>query len=112
MNRVFHVSGHIVLALSAIAGLSALVMLLWNWLMPDMFGLAAIGFWQALGLLVLVRILFGGMGRHFLRMGMMHHHNPIQEKWMQMTSEERKEFMKKRHSHHCFDQDFFLDEQN
>ena len=37
---------------------------LWNWLMPALFGLPAISFWQALGLLLLSRILFGGfLGR-------------------------------------------------
>jgi hypothetical protein len=35
---------------------------LWNWLLPTLFGLPAITFWQALGLLVLARILFGGFG--------------------------------------------------
>jgi hypothetical protein len=35
------------------------IMLLWNWLMPVIFGLSAITFWQALGLLVLTKILFG-----------------------------------------------------
>jgi hypothetical protein len=34
------------------------VMLLWNALMPDLFGLQLIGFWQALGLTVLCSILF------------------------------------------------------
>jgi hypothetical protein len=38
------------------------VMLLWNWLAPTLFGLREITFWQALGLLVLCRILFGGFG--------------------------------------------------
>ena len=33
---------------------------LWNWLLPSLFGLPAITFWQALGLLVLARLLFGG----------------------------------------------------
>ena len=33
---------------------------LWNWLMPAMFGLQTVTFWQALGLLVLSKILFGG----------------------------------------------------
>ena len=41
-----------------------LVMLLWNWLMPPVFGWHQITFWQALGLLVLCRVLFGGFGRH------------------------------------------------
>lgn len=39
-----------------------IVRLLWNWLAPVLFGLPAITFWQALGLLVLCRILFGGFG--------------------------------------------------
>ena len=38
------------------------VHLLWNWLMPPLFGWPAITFWQALGLLALCRILFGGFG--------------------------------------------------
>jgi len=41
-----------------------IVKLLWNWLVPALFGLPHVTFWQALGLLVLCRILFGGMGRH------------------------------------------------
>ena len=40
------------------------VKLLWNWLLPALVGFPAITFWQALGLLVLCRILFGGFGRH------------------------------------------------
>ena len=36
---------------------------LWNWLMPGIFGLRALTFWEALGLLALSRILFGGFGR-------------------------------------------------
>ena len=39
-----------------------LVMQLWNWLMPAIFGLRELTFWQAVGLLALSRILFGGMG--------------------------------------------------
>ena len=39
-----------------------LVMQLWNWLMPAIFGLPSLTFWQAVGLLALSRILFGGMG--------------------------------------------------
>src|SRR6266576_1407142 len=40
------------------------VRLLWNWLMPPLFGWRQITFWQALGLLVLCRILFGGHGHY------------------------------------------------
>jgi hypothetical protein len=39
------------------------VQLLWNWLLPDLLGVRAVTFWEALGLLALCRILFGGFGR-------------------------------------------------
>jgi hypothetical protein len=39
-----------------------IVLLLWNWLLPPLFGVSQISFWQALGILVLCRILFGGFG--------------------------------------------------
>ena len=43
------------------------VKLLWNWLLPALFGVPAITFLQSLGLLVLCRIVFGGVGRHCRR---------------------------------------------
>jgi len=74
-----------------------LVMRLWNWLLPDLFGWPQIGFWQALGLLVLCRILFGGHG-------MGGHTSPsksrrkAKEKWDEMTPEERERFRQWSHS--------------
>src|SRR6266581_6109357 len=41
-----------------------IVLHLWNWLLPTLFGWRQITFWQALGILVLCRILFGGFGFH------------------------------------------------
>lgn len=38
-----------------------IVMLLWNWLIPEIFGLAVISYWQAWGLLILSSILFKGI---------------------------------------------------
>jgi hypothetical protein len=38
------------------------VKLLWNWLMPALFGLGTITFWQAFGIVLLAKILFGGHG--------------------------------------------------
>lgn len=35
------------------------LMILWNWLMPMLFGLTKITFWQAIGLNILAGILFG-----------------------------------------------------
>ncbi len=39
------------------------VMRLWNWLMPDLFGLVAISYWQAVGILLLAKLFFG-FGNH------------------------------------------------
>jgi hypothetical protein len=88
---------HLVVGLAIVAVFGVVVMLLWNALVPDIFGLAAIGFWQALGLLALARLLFGGIGWKMAGAGMCRHRNPIHEKWMKMTPEERKEFINKRH---------------
>lgn len=41
-----------------------IVLHLWNWLLPSLFGWREITFWQGLGLLALCRILFGGHGLH------------------------------------------------
>jgi hypothetical protein len=49
----------IVLAPAFVAALSLVVMLLWNALIPSLFAGPLIGFWQAAGLLVLCRLLFG-----------------------------------------------------
>ena len=50
----------------AIIGFAALfgfiTMWLWNALIPEIFGLAVITYWQAVGLLILFKILFGGFG--------------------------------------------------
>ncbi|MDR1201429.1 MAG: hypothetical protein LBL58_07365 [Tannerellaceae bacterium] len=80
--------------LFVIAGFGAIVMLLWNWLMPTLFGLIAINFWQATGLFVLARILIGNIGPGHRKMMKM---DPIREKWMKMTPEQREEFINKRH---------------
>jgi ABC-type multidrug transport system fused ATPase/permease subunit len=91
----FPILKKIVLAPVILAVFSAIVMFLWNILIPDIFGLTAISFWQALGLLLLSRILFGGfIGRGAHRRKKMH--NRMREKWMNMSSEERENFFEKR----------------
>ena len=75
-------------AFIAIGG--ALVMALWNWLLPVLFGWRQITFWQAVGLLALCRILFGRIGpRGFQRSGF---RRRMGERWQQMTPEEREKF--------------------
>jgi hypothetical protein len=56
---------------------------LWNWLVPTIFGWRPVTFWQALGLLALCRILFGGLGRHV---------GYRSRRWEHMTPEERERF--------------------
>ena len=66
-----------------------LVMHLWNWLLPPLFGWRMLGFWQALGLLALCRILFGGLGGHGPR------HNRgwrFRDRCRNMSPEEREKF--------------------
>lgn len=76
-----------------IAGLGQAVHYLWNWLMPSLFGLPSVTFWQSVGLLALSWLLFGGWrgwrgpghrGSHWRRRMM--------ERWEQMTPEEREKF--------------------
>jgi hypothetical protein len=44
----------------AVAGFGSAVWQLWNMLMPHLFGLPSLGFWQAVGLMALSWLLFGG----------------------------------------------------
>jgi len=67
-----------------------LVMSLWNWLTPPIFGWRMINFWQALGLLVLSRILFGGFRLRPHAGG--HWRGRMMERWARMTPEEREKF--------------------
>jgi hypothetical protein len=63
------------------------VMLLWNWLLPTLFGWRQVTFWQALGILALCRILFVGFGHHGShRSGL---RRRMAEHWERMTPEER-----------------------
>jgi hypothetical protein len=66
------------------------VMLLWNWLAPDLFGWRQVTFWQALGLLALCRILFGGLGG--MHGSTSRTRRRMAERWEQMTPEERERF--------------------
>jgi len=81
----------LVIAAVAITVFSLLVMVLWNWLMPTLFGWPVITFWQALGLLILIKILFG---RFPGRPGapQWHWRRRMMERWDRMTPEEREKF--------------------
>lgn len=47
--------------IAAIFGLTAIVMLLWNEILPPLIHVSPISYWHAMGLLALCKILFGGM---------------------------------------------------
>lgn len=74
----------------------AIVMWLWNWLMPALFGVPVIGYWQAVGLLVLSKLLLGGFRGFGRGRGHGGHFGPwrarMAERWAHMSEEERAEF--------------------
>ena len=95
------------LAPGAIAGMilfafigGEIVMRLWNWLLPEIFGVRQITFWQAFGMLALCRILVGGFGLHGgarsnagIRRRMADHvADRVGDRWDRMTPEERERF--------------------
>ncbi len=96
-----------------IAAASLVTMGLWNWIMPALFGLGAITYFKAAGILLLAKILFGwpGSGKfsshghnHFRRLafaGNINHqhsvgHNPwktkMQERWQSLSPEQKEKF--------------------
>jgi len=70
-----------------------IVMRLWNWLLPSLFGWRQLTFWQAVGILALCRILFGSHGfrghRSNVRRRMQER---MEERYASMTPEERERF--------------------
>ncbi|WP_231372791.1 alkaline shock response membrane anchor protein AmaP [Aureivirga sp. CE67] len=71
--------GKVILGIIAIACFAVLfgfvIMWLWNYLMPTIFELPKIDYWQAVGLFVLARILFGSGGK-----GHKHKHHKYRKK--------------------------------
>jgi Ca2+/H+ antiporter, TMEM165/GDT1 family len=87
---IFRITKFVFFALLIATVLSFVVMGLWNWLMPALFALHRISFWQALGLLLLAKILFGGFRGY--RGPRMPWRGRMMERWAQMTPEEREKF--------------------
>ena len=102
--RKFWILKVIMIGIVAVLFFGFAVMLLWNWLVPALFGGPLLTFWQALGLLILSKILFSGIGRrgHPGRHGP---HEPfwkkrLKDKWERMSPEQREKF-KARFKHRC-----------
>jgi chromate transport protein ChrA len=78
------------IAIVAVAVVGFLLMSLWNWLAPAVFGARTITFWQALGILILSKILFSGFGGRPGRGG--HWRDRMRNRWAAMTPDERERF--------------------
>lgn len=87
----------------AVAGLG--ITALWNGILPTACGFAAIGFWQGVGLFFLGQLLSGGfllglflLGGCFHAIG--HPRADWRGHWHNMTDEQRREFIQRRHREH------------
>jgi Ca2+/H+ antiporter, TMEM165/GDT1 family len=97
MRRMVRVLKFVVIAALIVTLLGFVVMRLWNWLTPALFGWHVITFWQALGILILAKILFGGFrprpGPH------MYWRHRMMQRWAQMTPEEREKLGQSMRAH-------------
>lgn len=59
VKKVVKVFFFIILGIGIAFLVGYIVMRLWNWLMPELFGLPIVGYWQAVGILLLAKIIFG-----------------------------------------------------
>ena len=89
-NRAIRAAKFAAIAILGLTVFGFVVMSLWNWLIPPIFGWRTLTFWQALGLFLLAKILFGGFagGPHRGR----HWRHRMMERWERMTPEEREKF--------------------
>jgi len=76
-----------------------IVMLLWNNLIPEIFGFKTISYFQSLGILLLSRILFGNFG--FGNKKPPFANSKMKEKMMNMTAEERQQFKQNWENRNC-----------
>ena len=90
ITRALKIVLGIFIAVVVIGAVGEGVQQLWNWLLPSLFGWRQITYWQAIGVLVLCRLLFGSWGG-----GGFHRSNyrrRMAERWERMTPEEREKF--------------------
>jgi hypothetical protein len=101
MKKTGFIAGAIVLGIGAFVLFTFVVMWLWNWLMPEVFSLGIVTFWQAAGLLVLSKILFSGTdhGHHWHSdRRKKYWRTRFEEKWKGIPEEKKDEFIQKMHS--------------
>ena len=98
-NWVARIIKFAIMGIIAIVVFGFVTMALWNWLMPALFGLRTITFWQALGLVILSKIFFGSFHSHGDRRTDWRHR--MQKRWEKMTPEEREKFRQGMQSGWC-----------
>jgi len=90
VHRIVMVPVFVAVFLLVLALIGFIAMSLWNWLLPALFGFKIITYWQAVGLIVLCRLLFGGFRGP--RGGGRRWRGRARDRWQQMTPEEREKF--------------------
>lgn len=90
--KPIRVLAFIAMGAMAILAFGGVVMLLWNAILPGLLKLPLIGYWQAVGLLILCKILFGGMRPGGGRKPFGGPPQFIKSKFMQMSDEEKQAF--------------------
>ena len=89
VKKVFFVLAAIIVFATVIG---TVVMLLWNAIIPNILNTRPIRFWEAVGLLCLVRLLTGGFKGSFMGKKIRGKKRAWKEKWINMSEEERVEF--------------------
>src|SRR5215216_2980074 len=102
MNKVLFFLKCAVIGVVAIAVIGGVTMYLWNWLVPELFSGPEVSFWQALGLLLLTKILFWSFGGKHRG----HQHSPywkhrFYEKFSNMPPNQREEFKRRMKEKWC-----------
>lgn len=90
MRKVWKILRIAIVAALALGAIGFVIMSLWNWLAPATFGGHLIGFWQAIGLFALARLLVGGFRGHGHHHGHWRHH--MAHHWGRMSAGERERF--------------------
>ncbi len=112
MNKPMKITMWVALGLLFILAFGWITMSLWNWLVPDLFHGPVINFYQALGLLLLSKIIFGFGGKGGGHRGGMHWKQKYYRKMHGMTPEEREIFKAKIREKWCYrDQTSATDQQ-
>lgn len=110
----------ILIFIAVFAASIAIVMLLWNALIPSIIGWTTINYWQAAGLMILCRLLLGGFGRfgkgHFFR-GRSHHDrrhfHDLRERMKGMSRDERRDYIREHmRAAHSFGEQFKENREN